>query len=105
MMILLYRGLEYRAHLEGSEDPVVVVTMAAADGRLLESEYYRARKDRWFDRAESSMARVFPAANADLELTEAEGARLKEILDSGAVRTHGWYDVAYVRRSWDEVVV
>ena len=92
------RGLEYHVVLPGRR--AVVAGTAETDALLLESEYYRLRKDTWFDGYNEFCVPVEPP-EPDIELTAGQQTRLRKALERLDVVSHGWYDVYRIYSSLD----
>lgn len=91
MGIFYDHGVQYMVVTKSQR--YVIVPLKDADRRLEQSEYYKARKNRWFS-GNGSFSNPIPDGELDIEMTDAEKERLRSVLDTTeGVESHGWYDV------------
>ena len=71
----------------------VIVSLKDADQRLLQTEYYKTRKDSWFNE-HGAFCKQIPGGAIDISLTDVEKERLESVLKTADdVESYGWYDV------------
>ena len=94
MGIYYDHGVEYIVVTKNHK--YTIVPLKDADKRLEASEYYKERKDSWFN--EGSSFRRPIEGEIDIELTESEKDLLESVLKvhESNVESHGWYDVQYL---------
>lgn len=126
-MILANRGIEYIIELNSDYDTselqaafilkfrqdsryvlwpsnglIIIANTNKTDERLLETEYYRGKKDSWFDFRDFRVPRHEYQPDIDAKLTEKEQVFLDFIVNylkdknhSQELLRHGWFDVAF----------
>lgn len=88
-------GIEYAVQLENNKI-IVIVPIKQADTRLLESEYYKTRKDYYKNNNYKSWRTEIESD--EFKLTDSEKSLLDIIIknNTNQVKHHGWYDVCYI---------
>jgi hypothetical protein len=85
-------GLEYHLVLKNDKH-IVVLCSQETDDRLVASEYYKSRKESWF---QDLSTRCIPIEETvDIEFIKAEKAKLNMLVNTygDQIAGHGWYDV------------
>ena len=75
----------------------VIISLKEADNRLIETDYYKTRKESWFD-SNGSFCNPIPDGEIDITMTDREKNILESVLkrvemDSEVVERMGWYDI------------
>lgn len=82
--------INYQSHINA----FCIIRQNQSDARLLESEYYKSRKDIWFDSNEHKCVKI---DDETLKLTTIENEIIYDILNHDIVKNnikeYGWYDI------------
>lgn len=85
-------GIEYHIILKDGQH-IVVLCSREVDDRLIASEYYKKRRESWF---EDMWSRCDPITeDVDIQMSDQEKNKLEKLLNEygSGVSSHGWYDV------------
>lgn len=99
MGIYSNHGIEYRIQIDNNL-PIILVTIKESDARLVVSDWFLQRKERWFS-IYDTFENIIEMNNFDIKLTEKEKILLNKILNinSEAIVSHNWFDVNYISYS------
>ena len=92
-------GVEYIVFLKSETlqvEKLIIASTKDTDDRLVQSEYYKKRKDEWFTTFHGLYDKCEPINDyIDIELTETEKELLNKVINRnpGEIQKHGWYDV------------
>jgi hypothetical protein len=86
---------------------IVVAPQKMTDDRLVQSKFFQTRKNTWLScdvmYGQGSYTNKIKDDDFDVQLTLAESAMLKEIIETNSdnIQDHGWYDVNVIECSYD----
>ena len=90
-------ALEYHLVLKNVQR-IIIAGTRATDDRLLISQYYLKRKDRWFHENQARCDKINDDENVDIELNTSEKNNLANLIreHEDCVDHAGWYNVITV---------
>jgi hypothetical protein len=76
---------------------ITIISQNQSDNRLLQSSYYKERKNKWFDLSHPDIKTIDNNLVNDMILTDKEKNVLELLLThkylQGKIKSYGWYDV------------
>lgn len=97
MGIYSNHGLEYRIQIDNNST-IILVNIKESDARLVISEWFLLRKEKWFSIFNAFEKVIENLDNFDIKLNENEEEKLHKILNvySESKVSHGWFEVNYI---------
>lgn len=87
----------YKTVVVWNSGVIVIASTRKTDDRLIKSNYYKNRKDTWFDDLHEHDKTLIE--NIDMSLDDQEKEYLDFVLSKfgTSVKRHGWFDVVHIK--------